>query len=94
MILTLDGLLLLAALLCVLQFALAVSYRFRDNPAKEAVAHLAASAMVLIFTTTSRQLDKPEFEVFGIIMIVIMAIYFNVRIVELAIKISERQSAS
>jgi hypothetical protein len=74
-----DVLLLLAALLCVLQFAVAASYRFRrrrHDPAKEITAHLAALTMVVVFTVVSGTLNKREFAVFGIAMIVVMAIYY------------------
>jgi type IV secretory pathway VirB2 component (pilin) len=77
-----DGLLLLAALLCVLQFAVAVSYRFRRShpsyhPAKEIIAHLTASVMVVMFIIASGMLNKPEFENFGIAMAVVMVIYYT-----------------
>jgi len=76
-----DVLLLLAALLCVLQFAMAVSYRFRRSrpsyrPAKEIIAHLTASVMVVMFIIVSGTLNKPEFENFGIAMAVAMVIYY------------------
>jgi hypothetical protein len=76
-----DELLLLAALLCVLQFAVAVSYRFRrSRPSyhltKEIVAHLTASTMVSMFIIASGMLNKPEFENFGIAMAVVMVIYY------------------
>jgi drug/metabolite transporter (DMT)-like permease len=71
-------LLLLAAFLCVLQFVVAVSYRFRRgrHPAKEIATHLAALAMVAVFVLVSGMLNKPEFVVFGVVMAVVMAIYY------------------
>jgi len=76
-----DVLLLLAALLCVLQFSVAVSYRLRRShpsyhPAKEIVAHLTASAMVFMFIVVSGMLNKPEFENFGVAIAVVMVIYY------------------
>jgi len=84
-----DVLLLFAAFLCVLQFAVTVSYMFRRNDpsyhlVNEIIAHLTASAMVFMIIIASRILNKPEFEDFGIAMAVVMVIYYMFTLAELS----------
>ncbi len=89
---TLEDMLLLAALLCVLMmFVNAVSYRFRRNspeynPGKEISAHIIAGGDTAIFIIASEIFNKPEFKTFGVAMLTIMVIYYMFTILEIDTK--------
>jgi len=73
---SIDLLLLLAAVLCILQFAIAVSYRFiKGSLTGEISANVYAAVMVNSLILVAEELNEPEFEVFGVAMLAVMAAY-------------------
>ncbi|MFZ8842000.1 MAG: hypothetical protein ACO2PM_24360 [Pyrobaculum sp.] len=73
---SIDLLLLLAAILCILQFAVVVSYRFiKGSLTGEIRANVNVVVMVNSFILVAKELNKPEFENFGIAMLAAMAVY-------------------
>ncbi len=72
--LTLDMLLLSAAILCISLFATAVSYRFiKGSTTGEIRANVYAAAGVISLFLVAKELGKPEFENFSITMFAVMA---------------------